>query len=225
MAEQPAAVVFDAYGTLLDVHSAMARHAAQLGAEWQTLSQEWRQKQIEYTWVRSLAGPAHHRDFARLTDEALAFVAEKHGIDATLLPELRSAYRDLQAYPEVPAMLEKLREAGIPRAILSNGEPQMLAEGVRAAKLEALLDDVMSVERVGVYKPDPRAYQLAEERFAAPAARIVFVSSNPWDAFGAASHGFRAVWINRTSQPEEYALRGRASELPDLAGLPVFLSK
>jgi 2-haloacid dehalogenase len=214
------AVIFDAYGTLLDVHSAMARHAGRLGAEWQRLSQEWRAKQLEYTWVRSLAGPAGHRDFSRLTDEALAFVAARHGVDdASLLADLRAAYRALDAYPEVPGVLRALAEAGIGRAILSNGAPEMLAEGVVAAGLGGLLDDVLSVEQVGVFKPDPRVYRLATQRFAALPARLAFVSSNAWDAFGARAFGFRVFWVNRARQPDEYGLRGAVTELSDLSAL------
>lgn len=219
------ACIFDAYGTLLDVHSAMARHAQRIGPEWQALSQAWRLKQIEYTWVRSLSGAAQHRDFAALTDEALHFVAASRGIDdAALLADLSRAYRALSAYPEVPAMLAALRDRGVGRAILSNGEPAMLAEGVRAAGLAGLLDDVLSVEAVGVFKPDPRVYALAEQRFGLPAARMAFMSSNPWDAFGARNFGFNVVWINRAGQPDEYGLRGTVVELRDLAGLPAVLA-
>lgn len=221
---RPTAVIFDAYGTLLDVHSAMARHAGRLGATWQVLSAEWRAKQMEYTWVRSLAGPAHHRDFSELTDAALAFVAEQHGLtDTALLADLRQAYRALSAYPEVPNLLAALRDAGIARAILSNGTPRMLAEGVAAAGIADLLDDVLSAETVGVFKPDPRVYALATARFNVPAERMVFVSSNPWDAFGAVSNGFRVMWINRTGQPDEYGLRGRVTELHDLSSLAALL--
>ena len=220
----PRAMVFDAYGTLLDVHAAMARHAARLGSNWQRLSAEWRSKQIEYTWVRSLAGPAHHRDFATLTDLALDHVAARHGIaDQGLLGDLRAAYRTLAAYPEVPAVLAALRGAGIPCAVLSNGSPAMLADAVRAAGLEGLLDAVLSVESVGVFKPDPRVYRLAEDRLGHPATAMGFVSSNAWDAFGARAAGFRVVWVNRSGQPDEYGLRGAVEELADLSGLPALL--
>ncbi len=220
----PVAVVFDAYGTLLDIHSAMQRHAARIGPDWARISQDWRAKQMEYTWVRSLAGPAHHVDFTRATDEALAVVAARHGLgDAALLDDLRAAYRRLDTYAEVPAMLAALRDAGVARAILSNGTPAMLAEGLAAAGLAALLDAVLSVEAVGVFKPDPRVYRLATTQFAAPAGRIAFVSSNAWDAFGALCFGFRVVWVNRGGQPDEYGLRGRVIELADLAALPARL--
>jgi 2-haloacid dehalogenase len=216
-----AAVVFDAYGTLLDVHSAMARHAGRLGADWARLSAEWRIKQIEYTWVRSLAGPAEHRDFSVLTEASLRFVAERHGIsDPALLSDLLSAYRSLAAYPEVPGMLAALRDRGIARAILSNGTPDMLAAGIRAAGIESLLDAVLSVESVGVFKPDPRVYQLAVEKFGVAAGRIKFVSTNAWDAFGALRFGFGVIWVNRSGQPDEYGLRGHVTELHDLTGLP-----
>jgi len=219
------AVVFDAYGTLLDVHSAMRRHAGRLGADWQGLSAQWRSKQVEYSWVRSLVGPGAHRDFGRLTDEALAYVAAVNGIsDAGLLAELRLAYRELSAYPEVPAMLAALREAGTARGILSNGEPGMLAQGVRAAGIDGLLDAVLSVESVGVFKPDRRVYGLAVERFGVAADRIAFVSSNPWDAFGAREYGCRVFWCNRAGLPDEYGLRATVVELADLADLPARLA-
>jgi 2-haloacid dehalogenase len=192
--------VFDAYGTLLDVHSAMARHAARLGPEWQRISQDWRLKQLEYTWVRSLAGPAH-----------------------PLLADLRAAYRALDAYPEVPAMLAVLRAAGWQTAILSNGTPEMLAEGVTAAGLSGLLDAVLSVEAAGVFKPDFRVYRLVTRQFSEPAKAIRFVSSNAWDAFGALEFGFRVAWVNRSGQPDEYGLRGRVDELANLAPLPALL--
>jgi len=216
--------VFDAYGTLLDVHSAMARHAGRLGPDWQRISQEWRAKQLEYTWVRSLAGPAQHRDFVRLTEEALRFVAARHGIaDAALLAEVARAYRALDAYSEVPAMLESLKNKGIARAILSNGEPGMLTEAVAAAGIAGLLDDLLSVEAVGVFKPDARVYQVACNRFDVAPGAIAFFSSNAWDAFGAHAFGLRVFWVNRAGQPDEYGLRGAVRELPDLASVPALI--
>jgi len=215
------AAVFDAYGTLLDVHAAMARHAARIGPTWPAISADWRAKQIEYSWVRSLAGPMHHRDFWRLTEEALAWAAARHGLtDAALLADVLLAYRRLDTYPEVPAVLTRLRDMGIARAILSNGEPSMLADAVRGAGIEALLDAVLSVESAGVFKPDPRVYRLASDRFGLPAVQMAFVSSNPWDAFGACAFGFQVFWINRGGAPSEYDLRANAAELPDLTSLP-----
>jgi 2-haloacid dehalogenase len=215
------AVVFDAYGTLLDVHAAMARHARQLGPNWQRISADWRQKQLEYSWVRSLAGPPHHRDFWRLTEEALAWTAAHHGIsDRAVLADVLAAYRALDAYPEAPAVLRRIRASGARTAILSNGEPGMLADATRSAGLDQLLDHILSIETVGVFKPDPRVYRLAENALDLPAARMAFVSSNPWDAFGARSFGFRVFWINRSGLPPEYELPEVATELPDLTALP-----
>ncbi len=209
--------IFDAYGTLLDVNAAMRAHAARLGPDWERISQEWRSKHIEYTWVRSLAGAAQHRDFWQLAQESLAVVAARHNIaDRTLLDDILHAYRRLDAYQEVPEMLRALRDKGIGRAILSNGEPAMLEEAVQAAGIADLLDDVLSAESAGVFKPDPRVYRLATERFHLPASEMAFVSSNPWDAFGARAFGFRIFWVNRAGQPDEYELRGTATELADL---------
>ena len=220
-----AGVVFDAYGTLLDVHSAMQRHADRLGPNWAEISAAWRAKQLEYTWVRSLSGSAQHRDFAELTDAALHFVAAKFGVtDKALIADLSAAYRSLNAYPEVPDMLRAIRAEGIPTVILSNGSPAMLTEGVRAAGLQLLIDEVLSVERVGVFKPDPRVYDLAIDRLGGDASKLVFVSSNAWDAFGARSRGYRVVWCNRTAQPDEYNLRADATEVGDLTTLAGSLS-
>jgi 2-haloacid dehalogenase len=214
------AVIFDAYGTLLDIHAAMARHADRVGPNWRQISADWRAKQIEYAWVRSMVGPAHHRDFWRLTQEALEVVAEIHGItDAALKADILAAYRRLDAYPEVPDMLRALKARGLACAILSNGEPEMLHDAVTAAGIAPLLDAVLSVESVRVFKPDPRVYRLVVDRFDVAPDRVVFCSSNPWDAFGARSFGFDVAWINRLGQPDEYGLRGHVAELPDLAGL------
>lgn len=215
------AVVFDAYGTLLDVHAAMARHADRLGENWPLISADWRQKQLEYSWVRSLAGPGHHRDFWQLTREALAWTATRHGIsDAAVLADVLSAYRQLDPYPEVPAVLQQIREWRLPRGILSNGEPGMLADAVRSAGLDQILDFVLSVETVGAYKPTPPVYRLASKRLGLAGNQIAFVSSNPWDAFGAHAFGFQVFWINRTGLPDEYGLREVATVLSDLAALP-----
>ena len=219
------AVVFDAYGTLLDVHAAMARHAARIGPNWPQISADWRMKQLEYAWVRSLAGSAHHRDFWRLTEEALVWAAERHGIhEAALLADILLAYRHLDPYPEVPVVLRQLRDQGIERAILSNGEPGMLRDAVHSAGLADLLNAVLSVESAGVFKPDPRVYRLAGQHFGLAASQMAFVSSNPWDAFGAHAFGFRVFWVNRAHQLAEYDLHAKVTELRDLSALPAALT-
>lgn len=219
------AVIFDAYGTLLDVHAAMARHADRLGPNWRQISADWRAKQVEYIWVRTLIGPSHHRDFWRLTHEALEVVCETHGIsDAKLKADILASYRRLDAYPDAVEMLKTLKERGMQTAILSNGEPDMLHEAVDAAGLAPLLDAVLSAESVRVFKPDPRIYRLAARRFHLAPREMGFVSSNPWDAFGAYELGFRAIRINRTGAPDEYNLRGHVPELKSLAELPALLA-
>ena len=213
------AVIFDAYGTLLDVHSAMERHAPALGPDWQAISQTWRTKQLEYSWIRSLAG--QFRDFAHVTRDALDFAAARHGVhDPALLDQVEQAYRALAAYPDVKPVLERLRAMGLARAILSNGETKMLDDAVCNAGLDALLDDVLSVDAAQVFKPDSRVYALATARFGLPPEQMAFLSSNPWDAFGAHHFGFRVFWVNRTGQPEEYGLTRLATVLPGLAPLP-----
>jgi 2-haloacid dehalogenase len=219
------AAVFDAYGTIFDVHAAMSRHAERLGPDWRAISQEWRDKQMEYTWVRSLVGPQAHRDFAQATRDALDYVAARHGIaDAALLDDLTQAYRRLDAYPEVPAALARLKDMGIECAILSNGEPSMLEDAVEEAGIGRLLIDVLSVESVGVFKPDPRVYRLATERLGAEPQEMAFVSSNAWDVFGAREFGFQAHRVNRQGLPDEYGLRGTVPEVSDLGALADLLA-
>jgi len=216
------AVVFDAYGTLFDVHSAVGRLRARIGGEADALSQLWRSKQLEYTWLRALMG--RHADFWQVTCDALDYALARHQIDPGPIREpLLQAYLTLDAYPEVADVLRRLRATGCRLAILSNGAPAMLAAAVDNAGIGALLDAVLSVEEVGVYKPDPRVYRLAVERLALPAEQIAFLSSNAWDVHGAAAFGLRPVWVNRLAAPAE-RLPGRAErELRDLSGLPGLL--
>ena len=213
------AALFDAYGTLLDVASAVMPHAGRLGGQAEAFSALWRTKQLEYTWVRTLAG--RHVDFARVTDDALAFAAATHGIgDTALLAELRDGYEHLAAFP---AAAPALRAAGVTRMVLSNGPPPMLGRQLRHAGLAELFDDVLSAEAAGVFKPHPDVYRLATARLGLPAGEVAFLSSNPWDVFGAHGFGFRAIWVNRKGQPDEYGLRGTVPEIADLSGLPALL--
>jgi len=215
----PAAVVFDAYGTLLDVHAAVGRHAARLGPKAGLVSALWRAKQLEYSWILSQAGD--YEVFATLTARALDVALATHGIaDAELRDSLLAAYRALDAFPDAAPALAALRARGIATAILSNGSPDMLAEAVGAAGLAPLLDAVLSVDEIRIYKPAPRVYALAPMRFGCAPRRIAFVSANAWDAFGAARFGFRVHWLTRTPQPEEYGLGGLAAgRLASLAEL------
>ncbi|WP_434040953.1 MULTISPECIES: haloacid dehalogenase type II [Sorangium] len=219
------AAIFDAYGTLLDVHAPVVAQSERIGPHWRRFSVDWRAKQLEYTWVRSLTGPVHHRDFWRCTEDALDWVSERHGLsDRGLRAALLDAYRACPAYPEVPAVLGALRARGLATAILSNGEPGMLAAAVTAAGIADLLDDMLSVEAIGVFKPHPLVYRLPERRFGHAAASMAFISANAWDTQGALACGYRAFRVNRAGDPDEYGLRGRAPELDDLAKLPALLS-
>ncbi len=216
------ACVFDAYGTLFDVHSAAARERAALGERAEAVSETWRLKQLQYTWLRTLMG--HHVDFWRITGDALDYALESHGIDDPGLRErLMDCYLSLDAYPEVAGVLGRLKDAGIRCAILSNGSPDMLAAAVRNAKIADRLDAVLSVEEIGVYKPDPRVYRLAVDRLGVEAGRIAFQSSNAWDANGAAAFGFRVAWINRFGQRPERLPGEIAAEIATLDELPGLL--
>jgi 2-haloacid dehalogenase len=215
------ACVFDAYGTLFDVHSAVARLRAQVGAHADALSQLWRTKQLEYTWLRALMG--RHADFWQVTGDALDHALARTDVGPAVREPLMQAYLALEAYPEVPDVLRRLRAAGLKTAILSNGEPEMLAAGARSAGIDGLLDAILSVEDVGIFKPHPKVYRLAVDRLALRPDQIAFQSSNAWDVSGAAAFGLRAVWINRLGTPPERLPGAAEHELRDLTGLPALL--
>ncbi|MDJ0611454.1 MAG: haloacid dehalogenase type II [Kiloniellales bacterium] len=218
------ACVFDAYGTLFDVHSAVARGGGALGQKAQAVSDLWRQKQLEYTWLRSLMGA--HADFWQVTEEALAFALQAHAAeDPALQARLMELYLTLDAYDDVSDCLDRLRAGGKATAILSNGSPRMLEAAVTSAGIAGLLDHCLSIESVGVYKPDGRVYQFAVDQLAVPGERIAFISTNAWDASGAAHFGFRVAWMNRfNKQPDRLpgtfsAIIHSLADLPPLLGL------
>lgn len=216
------ACVFDAYGTLLDFNSAVMRCRDEIGDGAEHLSDVWRQKQLQYTWLRSLMG--RHADFWEVTGDALDFALTAAGIDnADLRTRLMALYRELDTFPEVTATLERLKAGGMRTAILSNGSPGMLNDAVVAAGIDGLLDDVQSVEDVGVFKPDPKTYRLSADRLGVAPNAICFMSSNGWDAAGAASFGFRVVWINRYRQPVEHLPARPEMEIETLEPLPGLL--
>jgi 2-haloacid dehalogenase len=216
------ACVFDAYGTLFDVGSAAAACTPALGGQAAALATLWREKQLQYTWLRGLQG--RHADFWQVTGEALDFALESLGIAAPpLRARLMDLYLTLAAYPEVPQVLRALKGAGLPVAILSNGSPRMLAATVQSAGLADLVDVVLSVEEAGVYKPHPRVYSLAVERLGLEPGRIAFLSANGWDAWAASAFGMRVVWCNRQGARREH-LPGRPDhEVASLAELPALL--
>jgi 2-haloacid dehalogenase len=203
------ACVFDAYGTLFDVNSAAQNARDALGERWQALAELWRAKQLQYTWLRSLGG--RYADFWTVTGDALDFAMAAFGLDdAALRARLMEMYLSLRAFPEVAGTLQQLKSSGMKLAILSNGTPTMLTAATRSAGIGALLDFILSVEEVGVFKPHPSVYGLACERLEMAAARICFISSNGWDAYSAKAFGFRALWCNRGGQVPE-----RIPDTPD----------
>jgi len=196
------ACVFDAYGTLFDVHSAVGMHKQKLGDAADAVSLTWRTKQLEYTWLRSLMGD--YADFWQVTEDALEYALDAHGIDnQSLHQDLMQAYLELKPYSEVVAVLSALKAAGYKTAILSNGAPAMLESAIQNAALDELLDACFSVDDLQVFKPDPRVYGLATEAFSIKPEQVLFQSSNAWDASGAANFGFKVLWVNRFSQRPE----------------------
>jgi 2-haloacid dehalogenase len=216
--------IFDAYGTLFDVGAAARHVASEPGRDafagiWQTLANDWRLKQLQYTWLRAVAGA--HTDFWTVTQNGLDWALENNGLsDPDLRERLLALYWELAAYPEVPAMLSALKSAGFATAILSNGCPEMLDGAVQSAGINNLLDDVLSVESVGIFKPHRRVYDLVGTRFSTMPDQVLFVSSNGWDAAGAAGYGFQTVWVNRAGDPPDRLPWTPQTVLDDLTTIP-----
>jgi 2-haloacid dehalogenase len=216
------ASVFDAYGTLFDYGSAAAECRDTLGDKLEPLVSLWRDKQLQYTWLRAIEG--RHADFWAVTGDALDYALAALGLaEPELRARLMNLYLRLAAFPEAPDTLKQLKARGLKTAILSNGTPQMLAAAVENAGIGAFLDAVFSVEEVQVYKPNAEVYRLAVERLGLPAEAIAFVSSNGWDAWAAADFGMRACWCNRRRQPPERLPGKLAAEITSLAELPALL--
>lgn len=217
--------VFDAYGTLFDVAAAARQAAAEpefphLQDNWAALANHWRLKQLQYTWLRAITDA--HCGFWQVTQDGLDWALEATGLsgDPKLRKRLLDLYWELQAYPEVPAMLAALKEAGLTTAILSNGSPDMLDGAVQSAGIGAVLDDVLSVESVGIFKPDARVYDLVGQRFGCQRDEVLFVSSNGWDAAGAAGYGFTTAWVNRAGEPIDRLPWTPGHVLSDLTSIP-----
>ena len=210
--------VFDAYGTLFDVHAAVRKHADSLGPDGPRLSEIWRTKQLEYSWIRTLMGS--YADFWRLTEEALDYaLSATPGVDASCRDKLLEAYWTLDCYPEVPEVLARLREKDARIAILSNGSPDMLSAAVDSAGLAGFFDAVLSVEAVKTFKTAPQVYRMVTDTFDVAPAEVSFQSSNRWDIAGAHKFGFHTVWINRAGLPNEYQNYGPSREISDLKNL------
>lgn len=215
--------VFDAYGTLFDVNAAAAQAAREPGQDalarvWPALARDWRDKQLQYTWLRTVAD--RHCDFWQITQDALDWALAAQGLDdPAIRTRLLALYWELPAYPEVPTMLDRLKTRGLTTAILSNGSPAMLDAAVQSAGISHLLDQVISVESVGVFKPHQRVYDLVAAPCGCAPETVLFVSSNGWDAAGAAGYGFQTAWINRAHAPVDRLYATPQHVLPDLATL------
>lgn len=198
-----AGYVFDAYGTLFDVHSAVRTHAQSLGEQGNALSETWRNKQLEYAWIKALMGS--YSDFWTLTEEALDYALASQSIeDSKLRDALLEAYWTLDCYPEVPKALKRLRKDGARTAILTNGSPDMIRAAVESSKIDALVDDIFCVEAVKTFKTAPEVYAMVTDSWDVKPKKVAFHSSNRWDIAGATKFGFRCSWINRNGQPDEY---------------------
>ena len=214
--------VFDAYGTLFDFNSAVARHRAAIGPKADALAELWRAKQIQYTWLRNSMGA--YAPFWRVTGEALDHCLAVHEIrDDSIRKGLMSAYLALDPFPEVPAMLAALKRANMRCAILSNGSPEMLAPMVAGSGIADDFEAVLSVDAVQVFKPDRRVYALVESHCGVTSDKVCFLSSNCWDAHGAAHFGFSTVWVNRNGAPNDNLPGTLIAEIRDLSQLPSLL--
>jgi 2-haloacid dehalogenase len=210
--------VFDAYGTLFDVHAAVRRHAEEVGPEGQLLSALWRAKQLEYSWMLTMMG--RYKDFWTLTEEALDYAfARVPQANRASRAALLDSYLSCDVHPDVPEVLKQLKMRGAKIVILSNGTPKMLAAACRSGGIDEVVDDIVSVDEIKIYKPDPRVYDLVTTRYRCFPEAVSFQSSNRWDAAGATAFGFRSVWVNRNDLAEEYNEFRPAAVLPSLEGL------
>jgi 2-haloacid dehalogenase len=202
MSQPIKACVFDAYGTLFDVNAPAAALASDLGERGPEISALWRTKQLQYTWLRSLMG--EYADFAQVTAESLDYALDANGLSGSpVRVRLLELFTSLAAYPDARSCLEDLKAAGLKTGILSNGSPPMLAAAVASGGLGGLLDYILSVDTVKIYKPSPKVYELAPNAFGVEPGEIAFVSANAWDCSGAAAFGFHVVHVNRFNQPDE----------------------
>jgi 2-haloacid dehalogenase len=210
--------VFDAYGTLFDVHAAIARFRKQAGPDAGRLSDIWRTKQLEYTWTLTLAG--HYQDFWQLTELALDYaLARVPSVSRELKPKLLNAYFKLDAFADARAALRALKSSGKKTGILSNGSPNMLKGAVDGAGIGGDLDAVLSVDVLKMFKPRPEVYALVTDHFECAASDVTFVSSNRWDVMAGVSVGFRSLWVNRAKMPDEYPGFPPQQSLSDLSAL------
>ena len=189
------AIIFDAYGTLFDVNSAAEKCQNKIGDKWESFANYWRTTQLEYTWLRSLM--KRHKNFWEITEDSLDKSMKVFNIDKSMRNELLDLYKTLAPFKEVPGILKQIKEKKYKLAILSNGTPELLDKLIKNNNLENYFDDTFSIEEVGIYKPDPKVYDMPIKKYSFEKKEILFLSSNTWDVSGAGNYGFNSVWVNR----------------------------
>ena len=194
---KPKAIIFDAYGTLFDVNSAAEKSKNKIGDKWEAFANYWRTTQLEYTWLRSLMH--RHRDFWQITEDSLDKSMKVFNINKDMKTELLNLYKKLSPFSEVKETLENLKKKDIKLSILSNGTPELLNELVVSNKLDAIFDDIFSIEEVRIYKPDSKVYDLPVNKYKIKPNEIIFLSANTWDVSGGGNYGYNSVWVNRNN--------------------------
>ena len=188
-------IIFDAYGTLFDVNSAAEKCKEKIGDKWEGFANYWRTTQLEYTWLRSLM--KRHKDFWQVTEDSLDKSLLAFKIDPNMRSELLNLYKILNTFPEVKEVLKNLKEKKYKISILSNGTPDLLDRLVKSNNLEKMFDDIFSIEKVGIYKPDEKVYKMPIDKYKVTKNEIAFLSANTWDVSGAGNFGFNSIWVNR----------------------------
>ena len=211
------AIIFDAYGTLFDVNSAAEKCKDKIGSKWEKFADYWRTTQLEYTWLRSLMN--RHKDFLQVTEESLYKSMKKFEIDLSMKNELLSLYKVLSTFKEVPEVLKKLKEKKYKLGILSNGTPNLLEELIKSNNLQNIFDDVFSIEKVGIYKPDSKVYEIPIRKYKIKKEEVVFLSANTWDVCGGGNYGFNSVWVNRNNNIFDYLDYKPKNEIKNLKEL------
>ena len=191
------AIIFDAYGTLFDVNSAAEKCKDKIGEKWERFANFWRTTQLEYTWLRSLMD--RHKDFWQVTEDSLDKSMKVFDIDPSMRNELLNLYKVLSPFEEVPETLKTLKEKKFKLAILSNGTPSLLDELVKSNHLDNLFDDIFSIEKVGVYKPSSRVYDMPIKKYNINKSEVAFLSANTWDVSGGGNYGYQSIWVNRNN--------------------------
>ena len=191
------AIIFDAYGTLFDVNSAARKCKGKIGDKWEAFANYWRTTQLEYTWLRSLMN--RHKDFWQVTEDSLDKSMKAFKIDPSMRNELLDLYKILSAFPEVTEVLKNLKEKNYKLAILSNGTPSLLNELVTSNNLDNIFDDIFSIEKVGIYKPDSKVYDLPIKKYQIKKDEVAFLSANTWDVSGGGNYGYSSIWVNRNN--------------------------